>query len=667
MLRVALDLAPTSDGPGMRIDAAVARLIKLLAQMAEQSQAALTAGSIGNEIKTRYAVDALRLLHAKRGTIDQEVRSRIDRLPMQTQDQIRQHLSQIQSAKIFVHSWSKRYQGIVQAEELSLSAEGRNAILDYTLPLDWHFQGDVFVLFGKEELAFVPELNERRQKRILFVGSQNDIDPQLHLNVISAPDALALREYFAKLDTPMPLRLSFLKPQEKEHESQGWKNIKQAFTLAITNNHTMKVLGNSWMTQGLANLQSVALSTNLAALKLRFKGFPTVIIISPGPSLDKNIHLLKALKGRTILMAAAQCARALQVAGVVPDFVVVADPGDLAYFLDGVDTSKIEALMVGVSCHPAFYKLKFKNIITFNANGPNDFWISEIFGDTLPIAMGGSVTIDCFFIAKYLQFSNIIMVGLDLSLSAGKAYSTQSANSECTVIVDEISNTLAFSNVPAQMERIFIAKGSSSEDAVEALCVLPGYYGGTVQTRPNYHHFHGEFVEMAKYEATQEHPISLINCTEGGVFIEGFRHIPLQTAITEYVSEPIVDVSEKIEAASQSMDRMLRTSQCVKAKISLLRSVESSLTLTATCKSLVIKPKLKRKQLDKLNKAEKKLIRSVRTTPFISLPNVKQMDQLMEIFGETSTVTEINNVAEMIYDTIEVTCKDAIKILNSLP
>lgn len=81
----------------------------------------------------------------------------------------------------------------------------------------------------------------------------------------------------------------------------------------------------------------------------------------------------------------------------------------------------------------------------------------------------------------------------------------------------------------------------------------------------------------------------------------------------------------------------------------------------------MIKPKLKQKQLDKLKKTEKKLIQSVRATPFISLPNVKQMDKLMEIFGESSTVTEINKVAEMIYDTIEITGKDARKILSALP
>lgn len=647
----------------MEIDAAASRLIKLLAHMAQQSQAALAAASIGDEIRTRQAVDALRLLQAKLGTIDQDVRDRMGSIPAQQQERVRQHLSQIQGAKNFVQSWCKRYQGIGHSEELSRSTEGRHAILDYTLPLDWHFQGDVFILFDRAELAFVPELSARGQERILLVDRQSDVDLMGQTNVTQAPNALAIRDYFMKLGNPAPVRLAFLNPQSQDQESQTWKDIKHAFTLSVSNYHTSAVLGNAWMTQGLANLQSVALSTNMAALKPQLKGYP-IVIISPGPSLDKNIHLLKALKGRAILMAAAQCARALQAADVVPDFIVVADPNNLVYFLDGMDTTKIDALIVGVSSHPDFYKLGFKNIITFNANAKIDAWISDIFGDTLPISAAGSVSIDCFFFAKYLECSHIIMVGLDLALSGEKVYSSHSANNEANVIVNAADNTLTFSNVPSQMERVFLAKGGNSEDAVETLLTLPGYYGGTVQTRPNYHLFHREFVELAKQEAAQTQPIPLINSTEGGAFIEGFRHISLETAIEEFLPKKVVKFSEKIENAVQSMDKELRNDQYQKAKSRLVKSIENSLGLVTQCKALAIKAKLTPKQLARLNKTEKQLIQSVREIPFISLPNIEQIKKVMEISGDASTIKEANKVAALIYETIEVTGENALRIFT---
>jgi hypothetical protein len=256
------------------------------------------------------------------------------------------------------------------------------------------------------------------------------------------------------------------------------------------------------------------------------------------------------------------------------------------------------------------------------------------------------------------------MVGLDLALSGGKAYSNYSANNEASVIVNEIDNTLTFSNVTANMERIFLAKGSSSEDAVETLLTLPGYYGGTVQTRPNYYLFHREFVELAKQEVGQTRLIPLINSTEGGAFIEGFRHISLETAIEKFIPKTVVNFSEKIENAAQSMDKELRNDQYQKAKSHLVKSIENSLSLVTQCKALTIKAKLTPKQLARLNKTEKQLIHSVREIPFISLPNIEQIQKVIEISGDASTLNDTNKVATIIYEIIESTCTEASNILR---
>ena len=650
----------------MKLDAPTAQLIKIITQMAQQSQAALIAGTEGDEISTRHAVDALRTLRSKLAAINKDIHSHLERLPQHHQIEISQHLSQINSANFFIQSWCQRYQGIAKVEDLTRTVQGRHAILDYTLPLDWNFAGDVFILFDKEELAFVPKLNQRGQKRIVMVGPQLEIDPQVHANVNSVPDAVALREYFVGLDYPYPARLAFLNPQSQDLESQTWKDVLHAFTFAATNVHTIKALGMLWMTQGLANLKSVALSANIASLKSHLKGFP-VVIVSPGPSLDKNIHLLKALKGRAILMAAAQCAGALESAGVVPDFIVVADPGNLVYMLDGVDASKIDGLIIGVASHPDFYKLPFENIITFNANGPIDTWISDIFDDNAPISSAPSVSIDCCMLAKYLECSCIIMVGLDLAIAAGKVYSKHSANSECNVICDEVSKTLTFANIPKQMENVFVGAGRNSENVVETLLTLPGYYGGTVQTRPNYYSFHREFVEFAKHERTQENAVPLINCTEGGAFIEGFRNVPLEQAIAEYLPKTAVNFSEKVDKACRSTNRKVRIEKYSKAKSRFVDNLERTLDLVATCKALAVKPKLNQKQRDKLNKTEKKLMHSVRKTPFLSLPNPEQVNRVTEMAVNTSTVTEINKVALQLYETVEVTGNQALRILIAEP
>ena len=646
----------------MEIDAATGRLIKILGQMGQASQDALRAGVDGHEPETRLAVDRLRLLKAKLGAIDQAARKVLDHLPEIQQRPLRESFGHIQAAEGFVRTWSKRYQNIGNFEELSKSAEGRHAILDYTLPLEWHFEGDVFILFNETDLLFVWELLERGQKRILFLGKEK-LPEGLVGKIQIANSATDLRSYFMKLGSPLPVRLSFIAPQEATDRETLWHDVKHAFTLARSNFHTSKVLGSAWMTQGLQNLDAIAKSANLAALRPSLKGLP-IVIISPGPSLDKNIHLLKVLKGRAILMAAAQCARALQNAGVVPDFLVVADPGNLVYFLDGVDTSQIEALIVGVSSHPDFYKTKFKHIVTFNANATVDAWISNIFGDTNTISTAGSVSIDCFFFAKYFECSHIIMVGLDLALSEGKTYSAGSANSESIANIDATTNTLTFTNVPEAMERIFLAKGASSEDTVETVLTLPGYYGGTVKTRPNYHLFHGEFVVIAKNEATLDNPRPIVNCTEGGAYIEGFEHIALQDAIEKYIPASKQDLSTKIDDACNSINYKHRLAQCTEAKNGIKANIEEIISLISECRHFTAKAKLTPKQVTQLTKVEKKLIQSLSKTPFISLPNVEQVKKSIEMSTDASTIAENNKVAEYIYDTIEMTCDEVLNVIR---
>lgn len=647
----------------MKVDAATGRLIKILGQMGQASQDALRAGMDGDEPGTRKAVDHLRLLQAKLGTVDQAARAVVDTLPEDQQQPLKEALSDIKAAEQFVRTWSKRYQGMASAEELSKSSEGRHAILDYTLPLDWNFEGDVFIVFDDTELLFATELLERGQKRILFVGAEKPAGDTL-LAVEQANSAVELRSYFMKLTNPAPVRLSFIAPQDTPDREGIWRDIKHAFTLARSNFQTQKALGGAWMTQGLKNLDSIAKSSNLAGLKTGLSGLP-VIIISPGPSLDKNIHQLKKLKGRAILLAAAQCARALQAAGVVPDFIVVADPGNVVYFLDEVDTNLLEGLIVGVSCHPDFYKKPFKNIIAFNANSTLDTWLSDVFGDTLPISSAGSVSIDCFCIAKYWECSHIVMVGLDLALTEGRGYSRQSANNEAKISIDEETNTLKFTNVSENMRSIFTAQGITHNNDTEVIMTLPGYSGGTVYTRQNYHIFHGEFVALAKHEISLSNPTPLINCTEGGAFIDGFEHISLSEAIEKYIGKDDKNISGRIHAACQVTNYPERIETSRIAKLKMLKDIEKIRCLIKECQNLSRPGKITIEKMKKLKSTERNLINSIRRTPYISLPNVDLVKKAMEMVGDASNINETNLVARYIYDSVEATCKEVIDIIKT--
>ena len=643
----------------MQIDPAAARLMRVLAQMAQASEEALKAGASGDDNKTRTASDTLRRLQAKLNNIDGTTRSKINELSSDLKTSVQENINRIKSAEPFIKNWCQRYRNLISFEILQKTAEGRQGIIDYALPLDWNFDTDVLILFGNEELAFIEELKKRGQIRILAVAvTQSKL---LAGEIFYTNDKSQIRDYFSQIKPPKPTRMAMLSNENKISFQKEWEIVKHGFTLSISNSYTSELYGNSWLMQGLANLPSIARSMNMAALKTALNGMP-MVIVSPGPSLDKNIHQLKEIKGHAVIIAAAQCAKALDSAGIVPDFIAVADPNNLVYFLDGLDISEVEGLIIGVSCHPGFYSKPFKNIITFNANANIDAWISDIFGDTLPISAAGSISIDCLYFAKFIESSCIIMVGLDLAISDGKTYSKNSANSSSKIIIDSSTETLSFTNVSKELEEVFLAKGAASEDAIERVLKLPGYYGGEVITRPNYHLFHSELVEIARLEKLQKKPTSLVNCTEGGAYIEGFEHIKLIEAIKRYLPKNKISIRPKMYEAYSAMKFAIREEKLAKAITEMQISNEKILKLVNQCRILI---NMKRgRDIKKLSKIEKELITEIKGMPYLSIPNSKQIATSMEMAKDVKDVQQTNDVANFIYDTLEYTSKSILTFLK---
>lgn len=635
----------------MSLDASATRLVKLLSLQAQASAKALGSAVAGDEPATRNAVDALRVLRAKLQSLPDHARGQLSQLPPQAQAAIQSDLEQIQRANNFVPVWCQRYAGVASYGQLRESQAGIDAYIDQALPLAWDFDRDIIVLVALEELAFAPALVARGQKRILL-AAQGAADAECASPGVVVTDSKEkLRRYFQEIVAPFPVRIAGIKPADTPDETEVWAEVKHLFTLFLTNQKTSRAFGNIWLTQGIQNLPAIADSAHLTALGTALQGLPFVII-APGPSLDKNIALLKQLKGRAVLMAAAQCARALSKAGITPDFLVVIDPGDLVYFLDGVDTSQIDALMVGVSCNPGFFAKPFKNRIIFNANAHADQWISDLFQETIRLSSAGSVSVASVHIAKHLKCGPIILVGQDLALSEGKQYSSHSANSESTPVFDADGKTITFSNVSADQEKIFQATGTGSQDTIEPVLQLPGYYGGTVSTRRNYHLFHGEFVQIARQENAEPAPRPLLNCTEGGAFIEGFTHISLAQAIDQYIPAADVGISSSIGACCALTDTAARTVTINRKLRTMQRDLEEAVLIAKQCLQLVAQSQLSKSSNSSLDRLEKKLVKLMARIPALALPNQQEIQQALSLSSDATTAKENNGAAKILYQSI---------------
>jgi hypothetical protein len=81
--------------------------------------------------------------------------------------------------------------------------------------------------------------------------------------------------------------------------------------------------GKPWATNVIKNLPSLSNACNLHQLSV--DGVKDAVIVASGPSLDKNVSLLKEVQDNVFIVAALRSLPVLNAAGVTPDLVIQLD------------------------------------------------------------------------------------------------------------------------------------------------------------------------------------------------------------------------------------------------------------------------------------------------------------------------------------------------------
>jgi hypothetical protein len=221
------------------------------------------------------------------------------------------------------------------------------------------------------------------------------------------------------------------------------------------------------------------------------------VIISAGPSLNKQLEKLKEIQNDIVLFAAGQTIRTLHAAGINPHFVVGVDPQpELEAFFQS-DKYKNEVLISNTVCNSTTIQ-KFRGHVIFTNYTPEiDERMAPIVGLMGSVSNGGSIANFTYSVAKYMGFQNIAFVGQDLAYTNG------------------ISHANGY---------LGLEKKTETEMQVDkAFRQVPGYYGGVVFTNSQMDMYRDWF--ETHFKADKE--IQSFNCTEGGAWIEGSTHIPL--------------------------------------------------------------------------------------------------------------------------------------------
>ncbi|ECZ3021531.1 motility associated factor glycosyltransferase family protein [Campylobacter coli] len=149
-------------------------------------------------------------------------------------------------------------------------------------------------------------------------------------------------------------------------------------------------------------------------LSQRKNKFDNAIVVSAGPSLTKQLPLLKAYQDKAVIFCADGALSMLEKEGIVPDYVTNLDFTDLAMKFFQNKENKTSLNILSCATHPnVAHSLKAENCMIVLRN--KALYQRFNFNDFGYIDTGTHVSHFSYTLALALGFKNIIMIGQDLA------------------------------------------------------------------------------------------------------------------------------------------------------------------------------------------------------------------------------------------------------------
>ncbi|EHA1961313.1 motility associated factor glycosyltransferase family protein [Campylobacter coli] len=195
-------------------------------------------------------------------------------------------------------------------------------------------------------------------------------------------------------------------------------------------------------------LESIPFQRILSERKNKFEN---AIVVSAGPSLAKQLPLLKAYQDKAVIFCADGALSMLEKEGIVPDYVTNLDCRDLAMkFFQNKENLKQSIIALECATHPnVVHSLKAENcmIVLRNKALYQRFNLND-FGY---IDTGTHVSHFSYTLALALGFKNIIMIGQDLAFDE-----KGNSHSKGFALGERIDHTL---NLPTLQVPAYAGKG----------------------------------------------------------------------------------------------------------------------------------------------------------------------------------------------------------------
>ena len=301
------------------------------------------------------------------------------------------------------------------------------------------------------------------------------------------------------------------------------KQAHQKFKLDI---NTQAAYSQKFYKNIFNNGLAITKSPGIVATKDIFPSIP-IIIVSAGPSLDKNIGLIKSVREQILVITVATALKPLLRNGIKPDFVISIDPNeDTIQSFDIKEIPEDLWLIYDPCIPPEICSLFNKRKIMMDSKIELAKWITDHSEKKGTLGNISSVAHAAYYLAQHMGCAPIILVGQDLSFEGHRMH--------CT---DSFYNQANQDNIGA--------------DRTLGVLEYNKYRGYTQSITPTVDIF-GHKSKTTKAMETYRHQLikeinetgRILNATEGGVSIPGAINISLKEAIIKHCQKnklPIVN------------------------------------------------------------------------------------------------------------------------------
>ncbi|RKY37037.1 MAG: hypothetical protein DRP78_02130 [Candidatus Omnitrophota bacterium] len=424
---------------------------------------------------------------------------------------------------------------------------------------------------------------------------------------------LSAKSAFVELNSAILLNRSYFEDLRKR--------ILDSIRTDAFSMHTLTKYRRLFIYNASLNFTEAMNSAGVKTLFDKFKNMPA-IIVSAGPSLDKNVDLLHSVKGKALILSTDTAFKILLAHNIKPDLVFTADLYEKSRLhFEDVSVTDVPVVFMMDSSYTCLQTYQGPRFVCACA-GPFTEWIHRMIGDKGVISKGMCVAHFVFFAAEKFGCDPVIFIGQDLSFPGGFTH----------------------------------ARGTGSRVPVEGyerttLPVQSSITGETLLTDPQMYVYLQAFEKMVKNSKRL-----CINATQGGVGIKGTKVMYLQDVISQYcgLEIPISNIIEQacLETDTPDLNHIKEQVKELQVKVLNLHSASSEIiNILAQIFKLSEKEDVDKKNISLLLAKLKEPARIIRGEEYILqilhtgvFKELMQMERESEVNMEFSKGKKINDL-----------------------